>query len=181
MKEKSNWGFAILVLLALSSLSACADKINDASADTYESTSVTSAELSSSETTKSTTESSERRLRVTVSADKSTKDERMILEMFNEYYEKDFGVVKFSAETKTYGIIPYKYEVADGAIMASQNPELYQSYRGMVDSMQELSVTLMQKLGSGYTIEITNPRQLERRLVGIKDGVIIYDISREEN
>lgn len=179
MKKKNKWVHVVMGMLALSLLSACTEKNNSSELNKSSDSSLEETADIHSSNSSETTQSSKRRLKVTVNKDDiSSKQELSTLDVLNKAY-KDFGVVNFDSKTKTYSIAPFEFAVADGAMYAKEDADMYKEYMELVENVQGVSNSITKRNGSGYTLEMMNPKDLDNNLIVVKDGEVIYDIVRD--
>ena len=105
--------------------------------------------------------------------------ENIMAELFKTNLEEHMGQlvdVHYYESEKTYQLVAHDKGLRDGLILVALGYE-FPEWQTLVDSQVELSQTLLDTVGAGYTISIANPENPENNFLVVMDGEVIYDVS----
>ena len=105
--------------------------------------------------------------------------ENIMAELFKTNLEEHMGQlvdVHYYESEKTYQLVAHDEGLRDGLILVALGYE-FPEWQTLVDSQVELSQTLLDTVGAGYTISIANPENPENNFLVVMDGEVIYDVS----
>ena len=105
--------------------------------------------------------------------------EKIMAELFKTNLEEHMGQlvdVHYYESEKTYQLVAHDEGLRDGLILVALGYE-FPEWQTLVDSQVELSQTLLDTVGAGYTISIANPENPENNFLVVMDGEVIYDVS----
>ena len=105
--------------------------------------------------------------------------ENIMAELFKTNLEEHMGQlvdVHYYESEKTYQLVAHDEGLRDGLILVALGYE-FPEWQTLVDSQVELSQTLLDTVGAGYTIAIANPENPENNFLVVMDGEVIYDVS----
>ena len=105
--------------------------------------------------------------------------ENIMAELFKTNLEEHMGQlvdVHYYESEKTYQLVAHDEGLRDGLILVALGYE-FPEWQTLVDSQVELSQTLLDTVGAGYTISIANPENPENNFLVVVDGEVIYDVS----
>ena len=105
--------------------------------------------------------------------------ENIMAELFKTNLEEHMGQlvdVHYYESEKTYQLVAHDEALRDGLILVALGYE-FPEWQTLVDSQVELSQTLLDTVGAGYTISIANPENPENNFLVVMDGEVIYDVS----
>lgn len=106
--------------------------------------------------------------------DKELAMQQVALEILKEA-NNGIGIVTFDQETKVYNLLPTNADffIEVGAILEGLNDPA--GWYGVRDSYVELSNTIRETVGSGYSLTIENPENPGTILLMVTDGEVFYD------
>lgn len=84
--------------------------------------------------------------------------------------------IHFFKPEQTFIIVPTDESLIQAINMYGVFGENEQEWNTVVESMVSLSETYLDTLGTGYTIIIANPSNLDNTLLEVKDGEILFTI-----
>ena len=105
--------------------------------------------------------------------------ENIMAELFKTNLENHMGQlvdVHYYESEKTYQLVAHDEGLRDGLILVALGYD-FPEWQTLVDSQVELSQTLLDTVGAGYTIAIANPENPENNFLVVMDGEVIYDVS----
>ena len=108
--------------------------------------------------------------------------ENIMAELFKTNLEEHMGQlvdVHYYESEKTYQLVAHDEGLRDGLILVALGYE-FPEWQTLVDSQVELSQTLLDTVGAGYTISIANPENPENNFLVVMDGEVIYDVSADD-
>lgn len=88
------------------------------------------------------------------------------------------GDVYFNQEYKLYSVVPTDPAFVDDMLYLREGHNLSE-WDYLVNSVVELSSSLVDVLGSGYSVALVNPVNTDNHLILATDGVLVYDAFNE--
>lgn len=94
--------------------------------------------------------------------------------------KKQFGEdsVIFDEEEKVFSIIPPEQVALELSLMKEGHMER-DDWEMLRENMVELSKSIKENLGEGYTLSLLNPMNTDNTLLMVVDGLVVYDLFGE--
>ena len=97
------------------------------------------------------------------------------LEILQNSYD-GMSSVKFNREEKMFVVTPTNEDLIMAITMVmSGNPGLQQNWDELVGSFVDMSATMKENLGDGYSISMSNPVNTDNIILIVMNGTVIYD------
>ena len=112
----------------------------------------------------------------TIDFDITLDDELALRDGLNLLME-DVGLVEFDPNTSTYYIHPYEQEIATEVEYIKRGEEPVGQWYDIVYGVGEVSFSITQAVGAGYSLKMTNPNDSTEVIVHAEDGAVFWDIS----